>query len=97
MRSANRKLETEAIELNQQIEELNREIKLHYEQEIIQEEVLEFMKILMTHRSNKMHELNVIKDNRDELKKRMNRIEQTIKEKIIFLRTIYSVNLHKKM
>ncbi|MGR6020619.1 hypothetical protein ACT7CU_29760 [Bacillus paranthracis] len=90
-------METEAIELNQQIEELNREIKLHYEQEIIQEEVLEFMKILMTHRSNKMHELNVIKDNRDELKKRMNRIEQTIKEKIIFLRTIYSVNLHKKM
>ena len=75
-------METEAIELNQQIEELNREIKLHYEQEIIQEEVLEFMKILMTHRSNKMHELNVIKDNRDELKKRMNRIEQTIKEKL---------------
>ncbi|WP_240691146.1 MULTISPECIES: recombinase family protein [Bacillus] len=81
LRSANRKLETEAIELNQQIEELNREIKLHYEKEIIQEEVLEFMKILMSHRSNKMHELNVIKDNQDELKKRMNRIEQTIKEK----------------
>ena len=97
MRSANRKLEIEAIELNQQIEELNREIKLHYEQEIIQEEVLEFMKILMSHRSNKMHELNAIKDNQDELKKRMNRIEQIVKEKVIFLRTIYSVNLHKKM
>ena len=75
-------METEAIELNQQTEELNREIKLHYEQEIIQEEVLEFMKILMSHRSNKMHELNVIKDNQDELKKRMNRIEQTIKKKL---------------
>ncbi|MGR5907186.1 hypothetical protein ACT7DL_05900 [Bacillus paranthracis] len=75
-------METEAIELNQKIEELNREIKLHYEQEIIQEEVLEFMKILMSHRSNKMHELNVIKDNQDELKKRMNRIEQTIKKKL---------------
>ena len=39
------------------------------------------MKILMSHRSNKMHELNAIKDNQDELKKRMNRIEQIVKEK----------------
>lgn len=81
LKDANKKLDEKIVKLNQQIEELSEEIKSYYEKEIIEDEVLEFMKIIMSHRTNKIHELNTVKDNKIGLQERIDHIAQTIQQK----------------
>ena len=81
LKDTNKKLDEKIVKLNQQIEELSEEIKSYYEKEIIEDEVLEFMKIIMAHRTNKIHELNAVKDKKFGVQERIDRIAQTIRQK----------------
>ncbi|MGE7636007.1 hypothetical protein ACQKMZ_28285 [Bacillus paramycoides] len=83
LKDANKKLDEKIVKLNQQIEELSEEIKSYYEKEIIEDEVLAFMKIIMLHRTNKIHELNMVKDNKIGLQERIDRVSRRLYSKKI--------------
>ncbi|MGY1419981.1 recombinase family protein [Bacillus cereus] len=81
LKGSKKKLDEEIAKLNQQIEALNVEMKSYYDKETIDKKVLEFMSIIMSHRTNKIHELHTVKNKKVGLQERIDRIAKTMQQK----------------
>lgn len=81
LKGSMKKSDEEIAKLNKQIEALNVEMKSYYDKETIDKKVLEFMSIIMSHRTNKIHELHTVKDKKVGLQERIDRIAKTMQQK----------------